>query len=245
MPGTIRSLLGGRAAGHPQRRPVHRATTSTSRTSSRPTSRSANAADDADDVRRRRSTSVPSRGVGDRHRAGNRSDHGPAGPRADHPEPGEVAEIRDQYSRCQRGARDQLGWRPRFTLREGLERTVSRGTRPSCDGPRWSPRRRDDVQRDTGIAGAWVIDQEPREDERGFFARMWCEEVFAARGLVARSCSATTRSAATAGRCAACTTRRRRTARSSWCAACAARSSTSSSTCVTTRPPGCAGSASS
>lgn len=39
---------------------------------------------------------------------------------------------------------------------------------------------------ETGIAGAWVVDQAPREDERGFFARMWCEEVFAARGLVAR-----------------------------------------------------------
>lgn len=33
------------------------------------------------------------------------------------------------------------------------------------------------------LAGALVIDIEPREDERGFFARSWCEEEFRAQGL--------------------------------------------------------------
>ncbi len=33
------------------------------------------------------------------------------------------------------------------------------------------------------IAGAYVIDIEPIVDERGFFARAWCREEFAERGL--------------------------------------------------------------
>jgi len=33
------------------------------------------------------------------------------------------------------------------------------------------------------IAGAWIIDIEPRADDRGFFARTWCAEEFAARSL--------------------------------------------------------------
>ena len=33
------------------------------------------------------------------------------------------------------------------------------------------------------IPGAWVIDLEPRGDERGFFARSWCREEFLAHGL--------------------------------------------------------------
>jgi dTDP-4-dehydrorhamnose 3,5-epimerase len=33
------------------------------------------------------------------------------------------------------------------------------------------------------IAGAFVVDLERREDERGFFARLWCREEFAAIGL--------------------------------------------------------------
>jgi dTDP-4-dehydrorhamnose 3,5-epimerase len=36
------------------------------------------------------------------------------------------------------------------------------------------------------VADAWVVDLERRGDERGFFARMWCETEFANRGLVAR-----------------------------------------------------------
>ena len=33
------------------------------------------------------------------------------------------------------------------------------------------------------LAGAWLIGLEPHEDERGFFARLWCAEEFGARGL--------------------------------------------------------------
>jgi len=35
----------------------------------------------------------------------------------------------------------------------------------------------------TTIAGAWVIDLERHEDERGFFARTFCRDEFAAHGL--------------------------------------------------------------
>ncbi|HZP83020.1 MAG TPA: dTDP-4-dehydrorhamnose 3,5-epimerase [Chthonomonadaceae bacterium] len=35
----------------------------------------------------------------------------------------------------------------------------------------------------TKIKGAYILDIEPREDERGFFARTWCREEFAAHGL--------------------------------------------------------------
>jgi dTDP-4-dehydrorhamnose 3,5-epimerase len=33
------------------------------------------------------------------------------------------------------------------------------------------------------LAGAFLIDVEPREDERGFFARTWCRQELAAQGL--------------------------------------------------------------
>lgn len=33
------------------------------------------------------------------------------------------------------------------------------------------------------VAGAWLIDLEPRADERGYFARTWCAQEFAAHGL--------------------------------------------------------------
>ena len=36
---------------------------------------------------------------------------------------------------------------------------------------------------ETPVAGAWLIDLEPINDERGFFARTFCVEEFAARGL--------------------------------------------------------------
>ncbi len=36
---------------------------------------------------------------------------------------------------------------------------------------------------ETGIPGAWVIELERREDDRGFFARTYCAEEFAAHGL--------------------------------------------------------------
>lgn len=38
----------------------------------------------------------------------------------------------------------------------------------------------------TPIPGAWIVDIEPREDARGFFARSWCREEFARHGLDAR-----------------------------------------------------------
>lgn len=40
--------------------------------------------------------------------------------------------------------------------------------------------------RDTPISGCFLVDIEPRADERGFFARTHCEEEFAARDLVGR-----------------------------------------------------------
>jgi dTDP-4-dehydrorhamnose 3,5-epimerase len=36
----------------------------------------------------------------------------------------------------------------------------------------------------TGLEGAWVIQPQPHKDERGFFARTFCAEEFAAHGLV-------------------------------------------------------------
>ena len=35
----------------------------------------------------------------------------------------------------------------------------------------------------TQLDGAWLIDLEPREDERGFFARIWCRQELGAQGL--------------------------------------------------------------
>jgi dTDP-4-dehydrorhamnose 3,5-epimerase len=35
----------------------------------------------------------------------------------------------------------------------------------------------------TRFDGAWLIDIEPREDRRGFFARTWCRQELAAQGL--------------------------------------------------------------
>jgi len=35
----------------------------------------------------------------------------------------------------------------------------------------------------TSLPGSWVIDIEPMDDDRGFFARSFCQEEFAARGL--------------------------------------------------------------
>ena len=38
----------------------------------------------------------------------------------------------------------------------------------------------------TKLAGAYIVELEPHRDERGFFARSWCEEEFKAQGLVSR-----------------------------------------------------------
>ena len=35
----------------------------------------------------------------------------------------------------------------------------------------------------TQLDDAWVINLDPREDERGFFARIWCRQELAAQGL--------------------------------------------------------------
>src|SRR4051812_31517677 len=37
----------------------------------------------------------------------------------------------------------------------------------------------------TALSGAFVIDQERHADERGFFARTWCQREFASHSLVA------------------------------------------------------------
>lgn len=42
------------------------------------------------------------------------------------------------------------------------------------------------IFRDTGIDGAWILEAERLEDERGFFARTWDADEFAERGLNAR-----------------------------------------------------------
>ena len=39
---------------------------------------------------------------------------------------------------------------------------------------------------ETALGGAWLIELEPHSDERGFFARSFCESEFAERGLTAR-----------------------------------------------------------
>jgi dTDP-4-dehydrorhamnose 3,5-epimerase len=41
------------------------------------------------------------------------------------------------------------------------------------------------IFREAALSGAWLIDIEPAQDERGFFARTWCEREFAAHGLEA------------------------------------------------------------
>ena len=42
------------------------------------------------------------------------------------------------------------------------------------------------IFRETSLRGAFVIELEPRHDERGFFARAYCEREFELHGLVSR-----------------------------------------------------------
>jgi dTDP-4-dehydrorhamnose 3,5-epimerase len=42
------------------------------------------------------------------------------------------------------------------------------------------------IFRETNLGGVFVIELEPRGDERGFFARTFCEQEFSAHGLPAR-----------------------------------------------------------
>lgn len=44
----------------------------------------------------------------------------------------------------------------------------------------------------TRLAGVWIVEPEPRVDDRGLFARVWCEEEFAAQGLDRRFVQANT-----------------------------------------------------
>ena len=39
---------------------------------------------------------------------------------------------------------------------------------------------------ETGLPGAFVVDIEPRVDQRGLFARSWCQDEFGAHGLATR-----------------------------------------------------------
>ena len=41
--------------------------------------------------------------------------------------------------------------------------------------------------RETKLPGAFVIELQKHEDERGFFARAWCQTEFEARGLNPRT----------------------------------------------------------
>lgn len=49
------------------------------------------------------------------------------------------------------------------------------------------------------IAGAWLITLAPRVDERGHFARVWDDDLFAARGLTTRFVQCNTNYSARAG----------------------------------------------
>jgi dTDP-4-dehydrorhamnose 3,5-epimerase len=42
------------------------------------------------------------------------------------------------------------------------------------------------IFQETALPGAFVIELEPKIDERGFFTRIWCEQEFAAHGLNTR-----------------------------------------------------------
>src|SRR2546429_7928070 len=42
------------------------------------------------------------------------------------------------------------------------------------------------ILRETALPGVCVVDPERRADQRGWFARTWCEREFAARGLNTR-----------------------------------------------------------
>lgn len=41
---------------------------------------------------------------------------------------------------------------------------------------------------ETSLQGAYIVELDPAEDERGFFARSWCENEFRAAGLAPRLC---------------------------------------------------------
>ena len=59
---------------------------------------------------------------------------------------------------------------------------------------------------ETPIPGAYLIDLEKRGDDRGFFARAFCEKEFAAHQLVTRFVQVNNSLSARKGRSAACIT---------------------------------------
>jgi hypothetical protein len=56
----------------------------------------------------------------------------------------------------------------------------------------------------TQLDGAWLIDIEPREDERGFFSRIWCRQELTAQGLDTELAQEACPLIGTAARCADC-----------------------------------------
>jgi dTDP-4-dehydrorhamnose 3,5-epimerase len=48
------------------------------------------------------------------------------------------------------------------------------------------------VFKETGLAGAWLIETEAARDERGYFARTYCEREFAAKGIAFRAVQCST-----------------------------------------------------
>ena len=76
---------------------------------------------------------------------------------------------------------------------------------------------RHDLHRDEA-AGAFVIDLERREDNRGFFARTFCQHEFEEHGLNPVIAQANVAFNKRRGACAGCTSSFRRLPRRSWCA---------------------------
>ena len=71
---------------------------------------------------------------------------------------------------------------------------------------------------ETKLKGAFVIDIERREDSRGFFARAFCQQEFAAHGLKPTIAQANIAFNSKKGRCVACIFNFRRRRRRSSCA---------------------------
>jgi hypothetical protein len=92
------------------------------------------------------------------------------------------AEIKDQYLDS-RKARARLGWGPDVVARDGADgddRVVQ--ALPGLDGATAGARGLMKFVA-TPIEGAYLVEPTPRADDRGFFARVWCRDEFAAHGL--------------------------------------------------------------
>ena len=75
----------------------------------------------------------------------------------------------------------------------------------------------------TPLAGAYLIDLEKKGDDRGFFARAFCENEFATHGLARHFCQVNNSLSAQRARYAACTINCRLGQKPRWYAAFAAR----------------------